>query len=110
MFGQADVKLRELEREAQANRALFEQYLGRVKETSEEQGMQIPDARIVSPALTPLRPERPAAVLLLIVAGIFGTMLAIGILLMLERTRRGFRRPSEIEQVLSLPGIGVPAE
>ncbi len=106
-LGQADVKLHELEREAQANRALFEQYLGRVKETSEEQGMQIPDARIVSPALTPLKPERPSAVLLLIVAGIFGTMLAVGILLLLERTRRGFRRPSEIEQVLSLPGIGI---
>jgi uncharacterized protein involved in exopolysaccharide biosynthesis len=45
-LGQADVKLHELEREAQANRALFEQYLGRVKETSEEQGMQIPDARL----------------------------------------------------------------
>ena len=106
-LGQADVKLHELEREAQANRALFEQYLGRVKETSEEQGMQIPDARIVSPALTPLKPERPSAVLLLIVAGIFGTMLAVGILLLLERTRRGFRRPSEIEQVMSLPGIGI---
>jgi capsular exopolysaccharide synthesis family protein len=106
-FGQADVKLRELEREAQANRTLFEQYLSRVKETSEEQGMQIPDARIVSPALTPLKPERPAAILLLLVAGIFGTIVAIGILLLLERTRRGFRRPSEVEQVLSLPSIGI---
>jgi succinoglycan biosynthesis transport protein ExoP len=106
-FGQADVKLRELEREAQANRTLFEQFLGRVKETSEEQGMQIPDARIVSPALTPQKAERPAAILLLIVAGIFGTICAIAFLLLLERTRRGFRRPSEVEQVLSLPSIGI---
>jgi succinoglycan biosynthesis transport protein ExoP len=69
--------------------------------------MQIPDARIVSPALTPQKAERPAAILLLIVAGIFGTICAVGLLLLLERTRRGFRRPSEIEQILSLPSIGI---
>jgi exopolysaccharide transport family protein len=109
-LSQADVKLHELEREAQANRTLFEQFLGRIKETSEQQSMQIADARIVSPALTPMKPERPASVLLLMVAGIFGTIFAVGFLLFLEKTRRGFRKPSEVEQILSLPSIGVLAD
>jgi len=52
-MSQADVRLRELEREAHATRTLFEQYLNRVKETNEQQSLQIADARIVSPALRP---------------------------------------------------------
>lgn len=109
--GQADVKLRELEREAQANRALFEQYLARVKETNEQQSLQIADARIVSPALTPVKPERPGALVLLIVAATFGTILGIGFVLLLERLRRGIRSPSEVEQWLGLTSLGIlPAQ
>ena len=58
--GQANVRLHELEREAQATRALFEQFLSRAKETSEQQSLQIADARIVSPALTPAQAGPPA--------------------------------------------------
>ena len=105
--GQTDVALRALEREAQANRTLFEQYLSRAKETNEQQSLQIADARIVSPPLVPVRPERPAAVLLLLVAAGFGLILGIGMVLMLERLRRGFRTPNEIEQMLDLPSLGI---
>ena len=45
---QADVRLHELEREAQANRSLFEQFLLRARETTEQQSLQIADARIIS--------------------------------------------------------------
>jgi polysaccharide biosynthesis transport protein len=44
---QANVRLHELEREAQAQRALFEQFLNRAKETGEQQSLQIADARII---------------------------------------------------------------
>jgi succinoglycan biosynthesis transport protein ExoP len=103
----ADVKLRELEREAQANRTLFEQFLSRAKETGEQQSLQIVEARIISPGLVPLRPDRPPALLLLVAAGIVGALLGIGLVLLLERLRNGFRSPSEIGEALSLPTIGV---
>jgi polysaccharide biosynthesis transport protein len=106
-LSQADVKLRELEREAQATRTLFEQFLNRVKETNEQQSLQIADARIVSPALRPIKPDRPAMPLLLAAAGSFGLILAIGLALLLEQTRKVFRSPSEIQQYLSLPCLGV---
>jgi polysaccharide biosynthesis transport protein len=106
-LGQADVALRELEREAQANRTLFEQFLGRAKETSEQQSLQIADARIVSPALTPIKPQRPAAILLLIMAAAGGIILGVGVVLMQEQLRRGFRTSSEIEQWLALPSLGI---
>src|SRR5271155_4350267 len=40
-LNQADVQLRELERESQANRAVFEQFLNRAKQTTEQQTLQI---------------------------------------------------------------------
>jgi succinoglycan biosynthesis transport protein ExoP len=108
-YNEANVKLQELEREAQANRALFEQFLNRAKETTEQQSLQIPDARVISPALIPLKPDRPPAVVLLLAAAVGGGVLGLGLVLALERMRRGFRTADEIESLLSLPTFGILA-
>jgi polysaccharide biosynthesis transport protein len=108
-YNEANVKLQELEREAQANRALFEQFLNRAKETTEQQSLQIPDARIISPALIPLKPDRPPTLVLLLVAAIGGAILGFGLVFALERLRRGFRTADEIEALLSLPTFGILA-
>src|SRR5207244_5211779 len=55
----------------------------------------------------PLQPERPSTPLLLLVAAGFGVVLSSGLVLVLERTRRGIRTAGEVEQLLSLPTIGV---
>jgi uncharacterized protein involved in exopolysaccharide biosynthesis/Mrp family chromosome partitioning ATPase len=99
---QADVRLHELEREAQATRALFEQFLLRARETTEQQSLQIADARIVSPALTPLRQDRPPAPVLLAAAAIGGLVLGLGLVLLAEQMRRGVRSGAEIESLWSL--------
>jgi succinoglycan biosynthesis transport protein ExoP len=106
-LGQADVKLRELEREAQANRTLFEQFLNRAKETTEQQSLQIADARIVSPPLPPLKSDRPGTLLLIAVAACGGVIFGVGIVLILEQMRQGFRSSREAAQFLSLPSIGM---
>jgi len=106
-FKQAEVRLHELEREADANRALFEQFLARAKMTGEQRSLQIADARVVSAALTPISPNRPAATLLLMMALVCGTVLGVGCILVMEQLRRGFRSSDEIERVLSVPSLGV---
>lgn len=106
-FGQADVALRELEREAQAERALFEQFLSRAKETNEQQTLQIADARIVSPALTPIKAERPAAALLLVVAAACGLLFGVALVLLMERLRRGLRSATEVEQFVGMSNLGI---
>jgi polysaccharide biosynthesis transport protein len=104
---QAEIKLHELERDAQANRDLFEQFLNRAKQTSEQQSLQIADARVVAPALPPLKPSRPAMSLLLGAAACGGLLLAIAITLMMEQMRQGFRNLREATQFLALPGLGM---
>jgi succinoglycan biosynthesis transport protein ExoP len=57
--GQAQVRLRELQREAEANRTLYESYLARFKENTAQQSLQLPDSRIVTKASIPIAPSWP---------------------------------------------------
>lgn len=72
--GQALVKLQELQRDADANRNIYEQFLSRFKTTNEQRQLQNSQTKIASPAIPPLRSTRPPLALLL-------AALAIGSLL-----------------------------
>jgi uncharacterized protein involved in exopolysaccharide biosynthesis/Mrp family chromosome partitioning ATPase len=109
-INQDDIKLHELEREAQANRTLFEEFLSRAKETGEQQTLQLADARIVAPALVPIRPSRPPLLVLLLLAAIGGGILSIALIMLLEQFRRGFRTMDDVERALQLPALGIMPE
>jgi exopolysaccharide transport family protein len=107
-YNQAAVKLHELEREAQANRQVFEAFLGRAKQTA-EMSLQIPDSRVVSPATPPSSPSYPRRTLIIALAG-FGS-LGLGVALALARSAfgKGFRHSFEIESTLGLqPLASIP--
>jgi len=63
--GQAQVRLHELQREAEANRTLYESYLARYKETSAQESLEMPDSRVVTRASVPIRPSSPKTLLVL---------------------------------------------
>jgi exopolysaccharide transport family protein len=63
--GQAQVRLHELQREAEANRTLYESYLARYKETSAQESLEMPDSRVVTRAGVPIRPSSPKTLLVL---------------------------------------------
>src|SRR5262249_15725967 len=58
-LSQAEIKLRDLERDAAANRSLYESFLARFKETSQQETLQTPDTRIVERASPPSVPSAP---------------------------------------------------
>jgi len=68
------VKLQELQRDADANRNIYEQFLSRFKTTNEQRQLQASQTKIASVAIPPLRSTRPPLALLL-------AALAIGSLL-----------------------------
>lgn len=98
----ASVKLKELQREAQSSRQLYEALLARHKQTTETQDLQLPDARIVERAdipLSPAGPKRKQIVLLAIAAGlVFG----LGLAFLLELATPGVVRPEDAERALDL--------
>ena len=75
---QAQVRLRELQREAQAARAIFEQFLNRAKETSEQETLGRENSRIISAATVPPYPAFPPTLLILAGALLAGLVAGIG--------------------------------
>lgn len=105
-----EVTLRALEREAAANKLLFENFLNRFKETSSTQGMEEPDARIISMAEIPRFASYPKKRLMfgIIVVGAF--LAASAVVFMLETLNPGLRTPEEVEKFLGMPTLGlIPA-
>jgi uncharacterized protein involved in exopolysaccharide biosynthesis len=83
--GQAGVQLRQLERDADANRALYEAYLSRYKETSAQQELQHPDAFLITRARVPLVPTHPRRMPVLMLGLIFGSLSGLGMAMLLDR-------------------------
>lgn len=103
----SDVELRQLQREAEANRALYENFLARLKETSEQQKLEEPEARVLSPAEPPLSAEMASRNRLLMRSGVVGVILGIGIIFLLERLNNTFRTAPEIEEATGLRVSGL---
>lgn len=101
------VQLRQLGREAEASRVLYENFLGRLQETSEQEDLQEADARVLSPAEQPLLPEDQAMHRLLMVATVLGGIVGIGIVLLLDRLNNTFRTPGQLEDLSGENVLGV---
>ncbi|WP_430910345.1 GumC family protein [Methylobacterium sp. sgz302541] len=90
----ANVGLRELERSLESRRGVYEAYLRRAREASEQERLNTTNVRIISPA-TPARTRTwpPSPKVVLPVALVLGLILGAGIALMLG-DRREERRPA----------------
>jgi polysaccharide biosynthesis transport protein len=73
---QAQVKLRELKREASAKTELYQTFLARAGEAAERQQIDATDVRVISPAIAPQRPTWPPRPIVAAAAGA-----ALGLLL-----------------------------
>jgi capsular exopolysaccharide synthesis family protein len=105
-----DVKLRALEREAKANRTLYENFLSRFKELSKQNDIHQADARIVSYAARPSDPSYPKTMMFMGLAFVGSMFAGIGIAGLLERFDVGFRSMQEVEQQAEVPALGlIPA-
>src|SRR3954463_12197132 len=77
--GQALVRLQELQREADANRNIYEQFLSRYNATSEQRLLQNSQTKIASQAIPPLRPTRPPLALLLAALAIASLLMSTAV-------------------------------
>jgi uncharacterized protein involved in exopolysaccharide biosynthesis/Mrp family chromosome partitioning ATPase len=84
---QASVKLQELQRDADANRNIYEQFLSRFKTTNEQRLLQTSQARIVSAATAPTRPTRPSLALILIALALGAVLSSAAIVTLLDSAK-----------------------
>ena len=106
-INQEAVQLRALEREASANRALFETFLTRFKETSTTQGMETSDARVLSEAEIPGGASYPNRRKLLMTFVMAGFAAACGLVLLLNFLNPGLRSPEQVQRALGEYVLGI---
>ena len=100
-------RLRVLEREAAANRTLFDTFLSRWKETGRQEEIQHADARIISYAEVPAAPVSPKK--RRIVGAALGLSVFLGIVLvyLIEQLDSGFRSSEQIESATGIGTLGL---
>lgn len=103
----AQVQLNQLQREADANRTLYENFLNRFKQTSSQQDIQQPDARIVSEALVPGAPSFPKRGML--ISFVFFSSIIVGVFAAfgMERLDVGFQTGEQFEKLTQVPVLGL---
>jgi capsular exopolysaccharide synthesis family protein len=103
--GQAQVRLRELQREADANRTIYESYLARYKEATAQESLELPEARIVTQASVPLAPSFPKTLLMLGLAPALGLGLGCVLALITDRMDRSVKTLEQMEQASGVTGL-----
>jgi len=106
----ARIKLRALEANATSSHALHDAFVARFKESEGQQGIQMPDSRIISHAILPTTPSAPNKKLALELAFAGGIFLGFLLALLVERLDSGFRTASQVEKTLGLPVLGTIPE
>jgi len=107
---QALIQLRDLERESAANRAVYESFLGRFKETTEQQNLQMPDTRIISAATVPSSPSFPRTGMFIGAGFVLSLIMGVGAALLLEELDNGIQTAQQVEELLRLPHlVSLPA-
>src|SRR3954453_14885337 len=84
--GQAFVKLQELQRDADANKNLYEQFLSRAFTTNEQRLLQSSQTKIASLAIPPTRPTRPPLSLILAALAIASILTSTATVALLNRS------------------------
>jgi capsular exopolysaccharide synthesis family protein len=99
---QAFVQLGILEREAAANREVFESVVRRTEETRVLDGLQHPDVRIVASARIPVRPSSPKMGLVAALGFMSSLAVAVGAALLLEHWYATIRSVAQGERLLAI--------
>jgi len=104
---QYEAELKQLEREAQSNRALYESFLNRFKELREQQDIQRADARILAYAWPSGAPSSPQYKTSLFAAFIIGCLLGMAGAIAAEKLDRVFRSASQVEKATGVAVLGM---
>lgn len=100
------VGLRELEREADTYKNLYQTFLLRYQEAVQKQSFPITEARVITAASRPLAPSHPKKSLIVAFVTILGLGLGFGIGAMREFRDRVFRTGRQVRDELGLEFLG----
>jgi polysaccharide biosynthesis transport protein len=107
---QYEAEQKQLEREAQSNRTLYESFLTRFKELREQQDIQRADARILAYAQPSGAPSSPNYKTGLMAAFVIGCLLGMAGAVAAEKLDRVFRSAAQVEDATGVGVLGMVPE
>lgn len=102
-----EFQLRELQREVDGNRALYDTFMTRLKETAATADLETANARVVDPATVPTEPVKPKKTLIVAIAALLALFAGVGLTLLLDALNNTFKSTEEIENRLNIPVLGI---
>ncbi len=102
-LSRSSVRLSQLERSANAMRQVYESFLSRFQETTQQLEFQRADARVITEAVPALAPARPRRRLILAVALFLGALLGVALVLAREAVNQIVRTAPELTRITGLP-------
>ena len=100
--GAAQIKLRQLESEAEAVRVVYNASLQRAKELEQQKRIETNNSRMLSEAVAPANPTKPPAPLVLAAALLFGACAGLGIAYLLEWLPSSRMMPERLKPLVPL--------
>ncbi|MGL4810709.1 MAG: GumC family protein, partial [Beijerinckiaceae bacterium] len=107
LTGQAQIRLRDLESSAQTYRNLYDNFLQRFMEATQQQSFPISEARFITAATPPLNKSWPRTTLILPAALLAGVLLGVAAAFGRERMDNVFRTVVHVEEATGIECLGV---
>jgi exopolysaccharide transport family protein len=107
---QSSVQLTALQSAATSTRSMYEAFLGRLSQTQDREGIQAPDARVISNAEVPDSPSFPKKGLSVALAIPAGLLLGLLLAFLAERLDSGFRTVADVEAMTGFPVMATVPE
>lgn len=105
-LGRSEVELRQLRREADANKAVYEKFLATYKESRELGDLRQSLAEVISYAEVPSAPSSPRSKVALVLAAFAGISAGVGLALLREFFRRGVVDAEQLTRKTGVEAFG----
>ncbi|CUX58835.1 Exopolysaccharide polymerization/transport protein [Agrobacterium sp. NCPPB 925] len=103
---ETQVQMRELQREAETYKNMYQTFLQRYQEAMQQQSFPVTEARVISKAMPPYVPSKPNKPMILVLFMIMGAAAGCGIAIFREFRDRFFRTGDQVRDVLGLEFLG----
>jgi capsular exopolysaccharide synthesis family protein len=104
---QASVKLLALQSDAATARQMYEAVLARLNQTQGQEQIEMPDARVISQAETPLAPSFPKKTRTVLLSIPAGLILGLFLAAMKDKLHSGFRTETQVQTAFGVPVLAV---
>jgi succinoglycan biosynthesis transport protein ExoP len=102
-----EFRFKELEREVQTNRNLYDTFFTRIKQANDSLELDTANARIIDPAVVPSVPFKPRKSLLIILALVLSIILGAVLAFLLDYLDSTFKGAEDVEDKLGLSMLGM---